>query len=73
MESKLEANKHYIEVKDDYSDLDEKIEYYIRHPEESEAILHNAHEFLQPFRDSQLEDVICIRVLDKYFKLSGQS
>ena len=35
MEGKLIPNYHYIEIKPDYSDLPEKLQYYIDHPEEA--------------------------------------
>ncbi|EKO3697865.1 lipopolysaccharide A protein [Vibrio metschnikovii] len=72
MEGTLEAGKHYIEVKDDYSDLVEKIEYYIQHPQEAEQIVHHAHEYIAPFMDAELEQLVCIKTLERYFELSGQ-
>lgn len=33
MEGTLIPDYHYIEVKDDFSDLEEKLNYYIAHPE----------------------------------------
>lgn len=72
MEGTLEAGKHYIEVKDDYSDFDEKIHYYLKHPEEAEQIIKNAHEYLAPFQDEELEILVCIKVLERYFELSDQ-
>lgn len=72
MEGTLEAGKHYIEVKDDYSDLVEKIEYYLQHPQEAEQIVHHAHEYIAPFLDVELERLVCIKTLERYFELSGQ-
>ena len=42
MEGMLKPNYHYIEVKDDFSDLEERLTYYIAHPEEAEAIIETA-------------------------------
>ncbi|WP_332400671.1 glycosyl transferase family 90 [Vibrio metschnikovii] len=72
MEGTLEAGKHYIEVKDDYSDLVEKIEYYLQHPQEAEQMVHHAHEYIAPFMDAELEQLVCIKTLERYFELSGQ-
>ena len=41
----------YIEIKDDYSDLEEKLEYYIKHTDEALEIIHNAHKFIDEFKD----------------------
>ncbi|WP_371133670.1 glycosyl transferase family 90 [Vibrio japonicus] len=72
MEGTLEAGKHYIEVKDDFSDFEEKINYYIEHPEEAEKIINNAHEYIKPFMNEKLEQLVCIKTLERYFQLSGQ-
>ena len=51
MEGRLQPGVHYIEIKDDYSDLEDKIQYYSTHVEEAEAIIRNAHAFVEQFRD----------------------
>ena len=72
MEGKLIPDYHYIEVKDDYSDLEEKLNYYIAHPDKAEEIIRHAHEFVDQFRDKKRENLIQLMVLDRYFKTSGQ-
>ncbi len=72
MEGTLEAGKHYIEVKDDFSDFEEKVNYYLANSEEAEKIIRNAHEYIQPFMNEELEQLICIKTLERYFQLSGQ-
>ncbi|WGW00489.1 glycosyl transferase family 90 [Vibrio sp. YMD68] len=72
MEGTLKAGVHYIEVKDDWSDFDEKMQYYLAHPEEAEKIIKNAHDYVAPFKDEKLEQLICIKTLERYFELSGQ-
>ena len=72
MEGTLIPNHHYIEVAADLSDLPERLEYYIRHPEECKAIIANAHAYVNQFRDNQREDLISLMVLDKYFRNTGQ-
>ncbi|MFH0272522.1 MULTISPECIES: glycosyl transferase family 90 [Vibrio harveyi group] len=72
MEGRLEAGIHYVEVADDYSDLIEKMEYYIAHPEEAESIIKNAHAWVDQFRDQKRERLISLLVAKKYFEKSGQ-
>lgn len=36
MEGKLIPNYHYIEIKPDFTDLEERLKYYIEHPEEAQ-------------------------------------
>jgi len=72
MEGKLKANYHYIEIKDDYSDLIERINYYEAHPEEAKAITNHAHEWVKQFQNKQREDLISLMVMDKFFRITGQ-
>ena len=68
MEGKLKPGYHYVEVKADLSDLEEKMDYYTAHPDEAEAIIRHAHEYVDQFRDKRREEIISLMVLDKYFK-----
>lgn len=72
MEGRLKADFHYIHIQDDYSDLDEKLNYYIHHPEEAEKIIYQAHQFVAQFKNKQLEDLLAVKVLDKYFQFTDQ-
>lgn len=72
MEGTLIPDYHYIEVKEDFSDLTEKLQYYICHPEKAEEIITHAHEYIQPFRNEEREELISLLVMNKYFHLSGQ-
>lgn len=72
MEGRLIPNYHYIEIKPDYSDLIERINYYIEHPNEAEVIIRNAHEFVAQFFDTKREKLISLAVLDKYFRMTRQ-
>ena len=67
MEGRLQPNVHYVEIREDYSDLEEKIRYYSEHIEEAEAILKNAHDYVAQFQDKDREELISILVLKKYF------
>lgn len=72
MEGTLIPNYHYIEIKSDFSDLDERLCHYMQHPEEAEAIIEHAHEYVEQFKDKEREQLISLLVLDKYFKMTGQ-
>lgn len=69
MEGTLKPDYHYIEVKPDFSDLEEKMDYYTAHSDEAQAIINHAHEYVEQFKDKQREDIISLMVLDKYFSL----
>ena len=72
MEGKLIPNYHYILIKDDLSDLEEKLNYYISHPQEAEDIITHAHEYVKQFLDNDREELIQILVANKYFNLTKQ-
>ena len=72
MEGKLEANIHYIEVNDDFSNAEEKIKHYIKNTDEGLRIIENANDYVNQFKDSEKEKLISLLVLDKYFSMSGQ-
>jgi hypothetical protein len=73
MEGQLIPNYHYIEIASDYHDLIDRINYYEAHPEEAKAIIQHAHEWVAQFQNKKREDLISLMVLDKYFRLTGQS
>ncbi len=72
MEGTLVPDYHYVCIKDDYSDLEEKLTYYIEHPDEAQQIIEHAHEYVAQFRNKRREKLISLLVLDKYFKKTGQ-
>jgi len=72
MEGTLVPNHHYVLLKDDYSDLEEKIEYYSTHIDEALTIVKNANDYVTQFKDKKREDLISLLVLKKYFEKSGQ-
>ena len=73
MEGTLIPNHHYVLLKDDYSDLEEKIAYYSSHIEEAKAIIANAHTYVEQFKDQERENVIALKVIEKYFKYRRDS
>ncbi len=70
MEGRLIPNVHYIEIKDDYSDLPEKLEYYAKNLEASQAIIENAHAHVNQFFNPTVEALVSLDVLKKYFSLT---
>lgn len=73
MEGRLIGGYHYVEIKKDYSDLIEKMEYYIQHPEEAERIIKHAHEYVRQFMNPKQEAVISLLVMQKYFYQTKQT
>ena len=72
MEGTLVPNYHYILINDDYSDLEERLNYYIEHTAEALEIVKNANGYVNQFRNKKREDVISLLVLDKYFRETKQ-
>lgn len=72
MEGKLIPNYHYIEIKPDYSDLLERIEYYNNHIDEANEIIRHANEYAAQFRNRKRERLIQLLVMNEYFKRTGQ-
>jgi len=73
MEGRLIANHHYICIKDDYSDLEEQLNYYITHEQKALDIISNANAWVKQFRDKRKEDLISLLVLQKCFECTGQA
>lgn len=72
MESRLIPDYHYVRIKSDYSDLEERLTYYIENPEVAEMIIQNAQHYAAQFRNERREHLISLLVLDKYFLRTGQ-
>ena len=68
MEGRLVPNYHYIEIKDDLSDLKERLQYYSSHPAEAQEIIGHAHEFVAQFMDEERERIISLLVMENYLK-----
>ena len=73
MEGTLIPDYHYIQIKDDYSDLTERLQYFIDRPEDAQAIIHHANEYIRQFMNSEREDLISLLVLQKYFYYTSQT
>ena len=72
MESTLIPNYHYILLKDDFSDLLEKIRWCDNNPNKCKEIIKNANRFMNQFKNQTVEAKIEKAVLRKYFELTGQ-
>lgn len=72
MEGRLTPGYHYVELADDYSDLEEKVDYYCQHPEEAKRIIQNANDYVKPFLNHKQERLIGLLVMQKYFEKTGQ-
>lgn len=72
MEGTLIPNYHYIEIKPDFSDLEERLNYYIEHENEARQIIQHAHEYVEQFKNRKREHLISLLVLEKYFAATGQ-
>ena len=49
MEGNLKPSVHYIEIKDDYSDLEDQFRKYVNKPDWCEQIIFNANEYTKKF------------------------
>lgn len=72
MEGTLIPGYHYVEIRPDYADLEERMHHYSTHPEEAEAIVAHAHAYIDQFRDRRRERLISLLVLKAYFERTGQ-
>lgn len=72
MEATLIPNYHYVLLKDDYSDLEEKILYFKKNTDEALQIIANANMYIKQFQCKKSEDIISLLILLKYFKFSHQ-
>ncbi len=72
LEGQLISGYHFVQLHDDFSNLEELIAYYSEHSDEALAIIKNANRHVLQFLDIRQEKLISILVLRKYFNLSGQ-
>lgn len=70
MEGRLKPGIHYVEIREDYADLEEKMDFYLSHPIEAEAMIENAQAYASQFQNEALENTIAMRVIDRYLRLS---
>lgn len=68
MEDKLISGIHYVEVKSDYSDLEEKYEWCLNNLEACKKIAENGKKFIQQFLDKENEKKITNKIIEIYCK-----
>ncbi|WP_163718091.1 glycosyl transferase family 90 [Mangrovibacterium lignilyticum] len=73
MEGTLIPNYHYVEIKPDFSDLEDRLRYYIEHTDEALQIVQNANNYVKQFQNRQQENLISLMVVQKYFEKTGQA
>ena len=67
MESRMIPGVHYIEIASDFSDVDQKMEYYRAHPEEAEKISRESKKWVRQFLNKKRERIIALLVMENYF------
>ncbi|CAI8348660.1 MAG: Uncharacterised protein [Polaribacter sejongensis] len=72
MEGELIPNFHYVLIEDDYSDVEEKMNFYSENTDKAEEILINAKRWTDQFKDKKLEKLVSILVMNSYFKRTKQ-
>jgi len=69
METTLIPNYHYVLLKDDFSDLKEKLDWCNSHQKECKNIIKNANNFMSQFADNNKEEKLEEEVINRYFKI----
>lgn len=72
MEGLLEPGVHYVQLRPDCADLEDKIRYYEDNRNEAEAIVRQANAHVAQFVDERRERLLSLLVLAKYFAVTGQ-
>ena len=72
MENRLIPDYHYIEIKEDYSNLESKLNHFMKNTKKCNEIIKNANEYVLQFKNKKREDIISLLVLEKYFHFTNQ-
>ncbi|RST88075.1 lipopolysaccharide biosynthesis protein [Aquibium carbonis] len=72
LEGQLQPDVHYVELRDDFGDLDDRIAYCEANPEMMRSIIANANRYVEQFKDESRERLASLLVLQKYFECTGQ-
>ena len=69
MEDKLVPGVHYVQLKSDFTDLRDKIDWCNDNQDKCEEIIHNAHTYMNQFLDQEqemhIERQVVLKALDK--------
>jgi hypothetical protein len=68
MEDKLISGTHYIEIKSDYSDLEEKYKWCLNNLEECKKIAENSKTYIEQFLNQENEKKITNKIIEIYCK-----
>ena len=68
LESQLQAGVHYVELEDDYGNLQAVFDYYEQHPDKAMQIIHQAQAYTAKFKDATSERLLTQCVAAKYFQ-----
>ncbi len=71
MEGRLVPGVHFVEIRADLADLDERIAWCEANPQEVQRIVRNAQDWVRQFRDPARERLIAALVLQKYAEMTG--
>ena len=71
MEGCLIPDVHYIKIKDDYSDIDDKIAFYLAHPNKCKEIIYNSNRYIEQFKNQKKERLLALMVISNYFSKSN--
>ncbi|WP_104697334.1 MULTISPECIES: glycosyl transferase family 90 [unclassified Helicobacter] len=72
MEGMLIENHHYLEIRDDFSDLEERVDFILKNPSLAQEIIYQANQYIKQFLKKDLEDLISFLVMRKFFYLTNQ-
>jgi hypothetical protein len=67
MEDTLIPYKHYVPLSDNYDNVIEQIHWCEQHQDECKMIANNATEFINQFLNNEIELLISVNMLKKYF------
>lgn len=71
MEGLLRPGVHYIQLRNDLTDLDDKIEWCENNPEKVKQIVLNANSWVHRFQNRHIEALTAALVLKKYSEMTG--
>jgi len=69
METTLVPNYHYILIKDDFSDLEQKVRWCNQHPQKCKQMVKNANLYMKQFADAAAEEALEAEVIHRYFDI----
>lgn len=68
METSLVPDYHYVLLSDDFSDLEEKLDWCDNHQQECIEIVKNANNFMKQFSNKDKEEKLELDVINTYFE-----